>query len=108
MFLQFHMVEASYRVREAEKQLHRENGRHPGTKEVAVATGLSMKKLEAVMLTPKAPISLDQKIGFNESLKPTVSHISFALTSSYIVVFFDLPSLCFIYSSHFIGRHCSS
>ncbi|XP_042410973.1 RNA polymerase sigma factor sigB-like isoform X2 [Zingiber officinale] len=69
--LPYHMVEASYRVREAEKRLHRENGRHPGTEEVAVATGLSMKKLEAVMLTPKAPISLDQKIGFNESLKPT-------------------------------------
>ncbi|XP_042415739.1 RNA polymerase sigma factor sigB-like isoform X3 [Zingiber officinale] len=69
--LPYHMVEASYRVREAEKRLHRENGRHPGTEEVAVATGLSMKKLEAVMLTPKALISLDQKIGFNESLKPT-------------------------------------
>ncbi|XP_074583780.1 RNA polymerase sigma factor sigB isoform X2 [Curcuma longa] len=69
--LPFHMVEASYRVREAEKRLYRENGRPPGTEEVAVATGFSMKKLEAVMLTPKAPISLDQKIGFNESLKPT-------------------------------------
>ncbi|KAG1362600.1 putative RNA polymerase sigma factor sigB [Cocos nucifera] len=67
--LPFHMVEATYRVREAEKQLYNENGRHPDYEEVAEATGLSMKRLNAVMLTPKAPRSLDQKIGINQSLK---------------------------------------
>ncbi|XP_059312007.1 RNA polymerase sigma factor sigB-like [Lycium ferocissimum] len=69
--LPFHMVEATYRVKEARKQLFTENGRHPNDEEVAEATGLSMKRLSAVMLTPKAPRSLDQKIGFNQSLKPS-------------------------------------
>ncbi|XP_055817734.1 RNA polymerase sigma factor sigB [Solanum dulcamara] len=69
--LPFHMVEATYRVKEARKQLFTENGRHPDDAEVAEATGLSMKRLTAVMLTPKPPRSLDQKIGFNESLKPS-------------------------------------
>lgn len=69
--LPFHMVEATYRVKEARKQLYRENGRHPNNEEVAAATGLSMKRLTAVLLTPKAPRSLDQKIGINENLKPS-------------------------------------
>lgn len=66
------MVEATYRVKEAKKQLFTENGRHPDDEEVAEATGLSMKRLSAVMLTPKAPRSLDQKIGINQNLKPSV------------------------------------
>ncbi|KAM3357766.1 RNA polymerase sigma factor sigB [Capsicum galapagoense] len=69
--LPFHMVDATYRVKEARKRLFTENGRHPNDEEVAEATGLSMKRLSAVMLTPKAPRSLDQKIWFNESLKPS-------------------------------------
>uniref|UniRef100_A0A1D1YYY3 RNA polymerase sigma factor n=1 Tax=Anthurium amnicola TaxID=1678845 RepID=A0A1D1YYY3_9ARAE len=69
--LPFHMVEATYRVREARKQLYSENGRYPDNKEVAEATGLSMKKLTTVLLTPKAPRSLDQKVGINQNLKPS-------------------------------------
>lgn len=69
--LPFHMVEATYRVKEARKQLYSENGRHPNNEEVAEATGLSMKRLNAVLLTPKAPRSLDQKIGINQNLKPS-------------------------------------
>uniref|UniRef100_A0A2P2LPF6 RNA polymerase sigma factor rpoD1 n=1 Tax=Rhizophora mucronata TaxID=61149 RepID=A0A2P2LPF6_RHIMU len=69
------MVEATYRVREARKQLYSENGRHPDDEEVAEATGLSMKRLNTVLLTPKAPRSLDQKIGFNMDLKPSVGLI---------------------------------
>ncbi|KAK3007480.1 hypothetical protein RJ639_013579 [Escallonia herrerae] len=69
--LPFHMVEATYRVKEARKQLYSENGRHPSNEEVAEATGLSMKRLSAVLLTPKAPRSLDQKIGINQNLKPS-------------------------------------
>ncbi|XP_021283422.1 RNA polymerase sigma factor sigB [Herrania umbratica] len=69
--LPFHMVEATYRVREARKHLYSENGRHPDNEEVAKATGLSMKRLTAVLLTPKAPRSLDQKIGINQNLKPS-------------------------------------
>ncbi|XP_011004934.1 PREDICTED: RNA polymerase sigma factor sigB-like [Populus euphratica] len=67
--LPFHMVDATYRVKEARKQLYTENGRHPDDKEVAEAAGLSMKRLSAVLLTPKAPRSLDQKMGFNMDLK---------------------------------------
>ncbi|KAE8725215.1 RNA polymerase sigma factor sigB [Hibiscus syriacus] len=69
--LPFHMVEATYRVKEARKQLYSENGRQPDNEEVAQATGLSMKRLTAVLLTPKAPRSLDQKIGINQNLKPS-------------------------------------
>ncbi|XVF30645.1 hypothetical protein REPUB_Repub16aG0076100 [Reevesia pubescens] len=69
--LPFHMVEATYRVKEARKQLFSENGRHPNNEEVAAAAGLSMKRLTAVLLTPKAPRSLDQKIGINQNLKPS-------------------------------------
>lgn len=69
--LPFHMVEATYRVKEARKQLFTENGRHPNNEEVAEATGLSMKRLTAVLLTPKPPRSLDQKIGINQNLKPS-------------------------------------
>lgn len=66
------MVEATYRVKEAKKQLYSENGRYPDTQEIVQATGLSMKRLTAVMLTPKAPRSLDQKVGFNQNLKLSV------------------------------------
>lgn len=69
--LPFHMVDATYRVREARKKLFTENGRHPNDEEVAEATGLSMKRLTAVNLAPKAPRSFDQKIGFNQNLKPS-------------------------------------
>ncbi|XP_073312985.1 RNA polymerase sigma factor sigB-like isoform X2 [Primulina huaijiensis] len=69
--LPFHMVDATYRVKEAKKQLYSENGRHPNNVEVAQATGLSMKRLHAVLLTPKHPMSLDQKVGINQDLKPS-------------------------------------
>ncbi|CAN4126096.1 unnamed protein product [Withania somnifera] len=67
--LPFHMADATYRVKEARKKLFTENGRHPNDEEVAEATGLSMKRLTAVKLAPKAPRSFDQKIGFNQDLK---------------------------------------
>ena len=78
---QIHMVEATYRVKEARKQLYSENGRQPDNEEVAEATGLSMKRLNAVLLTPKAPRSLDQKIGMNLDLKPSVCIFSIPIKS---------------------------
>lgn len=72
MIWQFHMVEATYRVKEARKQLYSETGKQPKNEEVAEATGLSMKRLMAVLLSPKPPRSLDQKIGINLNLKPSV------------------------------------
>lgn len=81
------MVEATYRVREAKKQLYSVNGRDPSDEEVAEATGLSMKRLAAVLLTPKAPRSLEQKVGINQNLKPSVCAILLPMKwqfSSYI------------------------
>ena len=69
------MVDATYKVKEAKKQLFNENGKHPSNEEVAEATGLSMKRLEAVLLTPKTPRSLDQKFGL-DYMKPSVSSSS--------------------------------
>ncbi|KAF8110329.1 hypothetical protein N665_0085s0057 [Sinapis alba] len=69
--LPFHMVEATYRVKEARKQLYSETGQQPKNEEIAEATGLSMKRLMAVLLSPKPPRSLDQKIGINLNLKPS-------------------------------------
>lgn len=75
------MVEATYKVKEARKQFYSENGRHPDDEEVAVAAGLSMKRLHSVLLTPKAPRSLDQKMGFNMDLKPSVRLVTCLLYS---------------------------
>ncbi|KAH9618221.1 hypothetical protein KSS87_016165 [Heliosperma pusillum] len=69
--LPFHMVEATYRVKEARKKLVSETGRQPNDEEVAKETGLSMKRVNAVLMTPKAPRSLDQKIGADMNLKPS-------------------------------------
>lgn len=92
------MVEATYRVKEARKQLFTENGRLPNDEEVAEATGLSMKRLTAVMLTPKAPRSLDQKIGFNQSLKPSVRPKNISLFTCLGCHFFvpscNIPQWC--------------
>lgn len=69
--LPFHMVEAAYKVKEAKKQFFSEQGRQPTNVEVCNATGLSMKRLESVLLLPKAPRSLDQLIGPNKDLRPS-------------------------------------
>lgn len=69
--LPFHIVDSTYKVKEARKQLYTKHGRHPDDEEVAEAAGLTMKRLSTVMLTPKAPRSLDQKIGINQNLKPS-------------------------------------
>lgn len=80
------MVDATYRVREARKQLYSQNGRHPDNEEIAKATGLSMKRLMTVLLTPKAPRSLDQKIGINMNLKPSVCLLLFGNIYIYIYI----------------------
>lgn len=74
------MVEATYRVKEARKQLYSETGKHPNLEEIAQVTGLSLRRLNAVMMTPKAPRSLDQKIGINLDLKPSVCCLHFYKT----------------------------
>lgn len=69
---QLYMVEATYRVKEARRNLYNENGRQASNEELAEATGLTMVRLSNVLLAPKAPRSLDQKIGFDLNYKPSV------------------------------------
>lgn len=82
------MVEATYRVKEARKQLYSKTGQQPKNEEVAEATGLSMKRLMAVLLAPKPPRSLDQKIGINLNLKPSVCP-PYTTHTPYIVLFIN-------------------
>ncbi|KAH7862411.1 hypothetical protein Vadar_004494 [Vaccinium darrowii] len=65
-----HIVESAYKVKAASKELYCDTGRKPNKEQVAEATGLSMKRIEAVLLAPKNPISLDQKTGLNQDLNP--------------------------------------
>ncbi|CAJ2642587.1 unnamed protein product [Trifolium pratense] len=67
--LPLYMAGAAYKVNVARKQLYMENGRQPNDEEVAEATGMSMKRLNAVLLTPETPKSLETKVGIN--LKPS-------------------------------------
>lgn len=97
--LQLYMVEATYRVKEARKQLYSENGRQPDNKEVAEATGLSMKRLTTVLLTPKAPRSLDQKIGIYQNLKPSVRPTSNPAITVYLLKFQPVSILELFYFS---------
>ncbi|KAJ8442539.1 hypothetical protein Cgig2_026481 [Carnegiea gigantea] len=76
LVMQCHMVQATYKVKQATKQLYCKKGRQPDNEEVAEAAGLSMKKLNAVLMTPKAPWSLDQRFGDHKSPRPseTIAH----------------------------------
>lgn len=94
-FPQSHIVESAYKVKAASKELYCDTGRKPNKEQVAEATGLSMKRIEAVLLAPKNPISLDQKTGLNQDLNPLVCIFpysnklsnSFHFCSNFSVVF---------------------
>ncbi|CAM0145615.1 unnamed protein product [Urochloa decumbens] len=58
-----HMVEASYRVKECTKRLRRKLRRRPTNGEIAVDTGMPIKRVEAAVNLPKYSVSLDSKIG---------------------------------------------
>jgi hypothetical protein len=57
------MVEASYRVKECTKRLRRKLRRRPTNEEIAVDTGIPIKRVEAAVNLPKYSVSLDSKIG---------------------------------------------
>nr|AKC88651.1 sigma factor [Erodium foetidum] len=59
-----HVMEASYKVKQAKEQFINKHKREPNTAELAEATGLTLKKLAAVKRIPKI-ISLDQKVNEN-------------------------------------------
>ncbi|CAN0830028.1 RNA polymerase sigma factor sigB [Linum grandiflorum] len=65
-----HIVNDGYKVKTARRQLENQHGRDPTNEEIAEAAGISMKRLEAVLATPKQPTSLDRKIG-DMDLKPS-------------------------------------
>lgn len=100
------MVEATYQVKEARKKLYGENGRQPDDEEVAEATGLSMKRLNAVLMTPKAPRSLDQKVGVNMDLKPSVCNLSFSINLYCVIHYFSLKSCMTCVGYLFPGSNC--
>jgi len=109
--LQFHMVEATYRVREARKQLYSENGRCPDNEEITEVAGLTMKRFTAVMLTLKARRYLDQKIGINQSLKPSVSPTSHKIPSCSPSFSLQFLTAAFMHCTYIIGsdiRPCSA
>ncbi|KAM3312975.1 hypothetical protein ACQJBY_032617 [Aegilops geniculata] len=58
-----HMVEASYRVKECTKRLRRKLKRRPSNEEIAVDTGMPVKRVEAAVNLPKYSVSLDSKVG---------------------------------------------
>ncbi|TVU25593.1 hypothetical protein EJB05_28095, partial [Eragrostis curvula] len=58
-----HMVEASYRVKECTKRLKRKLQRRPTNEEIAMDTGMPIKRVEAAVNLPKYSVSLDSKIG---------------------------------------------
>ncbi|KAF8665188.1 hypothetical protein HU200_054152 [Digitaria exilis] len=58
-----HMVEASYRVKECTKRLRRKLRRRPTNEEIAMDTGMPIKRVEAAVNLPKYSVSLDSKIG---------------------------------------------
>ena len=60
---QAHMVEASYRVKECTKRLRRKLRRRPTNEEIALDTGMPIKRVEAAVNLPKYSVSLDSKIG---------------------------------------------
>lgn len=57
------MVEASYRVKECTKRLKRKLKRRPTNEEIALDTGMPIKRVEAAVNLPKYSVSLDSKIG---------------------------------------------
>nr|AKC88654.1 sigma factor [Erodium trifolium] len=59
-----HIMEASYKVKQAKEQFINKHKREPNTAELAEATGLTLKKLAAVKRIPKI-ISLDRKVNEN-------------------------------------------
>ncbi|XP_062197518.1 RNA polymerase sigma factor sigB [Phragmites australis] len=58
-----HMVEASYRVKECTRRLRCKLKRRPTNEEIAVDTGMPVKRVEAAVNLPKYSVSLDSKIG---------------------------------------------
>ncbi|RCV45522.1 hypothetical protein SETIT_9G461200v2 [Setaria italica] len=58
-----HMAEASSRVKECRRRLHRQLKRLPSNEEIALDTGMPIRRVEAAMSLPRYSVSLSSKVG---------------------------------------------
>jgi len=58
-----HMADASSRVKECWRRLHRQLKRLPSNEEIALDTGMPIRRVEAAMSLPKYTVSLTGKVG---------------------------------------------
>ncbi|OEL27030.1 RNA polymerase sigma factor sigB [Dichanthelium oligosanthes] len=61
--IQTHMAEASSRVKECRRRLHRQLKRLPSNEEIALDTGMPVRRVEAAMSLPRYTVSLSSKVG---------------------------------------------
>lgn len=70
--IQYYMVEVQSKVNEAKFRLDKELGRKPTRAEIAVETGLSIKRIQSAEQAPRPARSLDIPVGFDSKTKLTV------------------------------------
>ncbi|KAF8683663.1 hypothetical protein HU200_044592 [Digitaria exilis] len=58
-----HMAEASNRVKECRRRLHRQLERLPSNEEIALDTGMPIRRVEAAMSLPRYSVSFTGKVG---------------------------------------------
>ncbi|CAN6284772.1 unnamed protein product [Urochloa humidicola] len=58
-----HVAEASSRVKECQRRLHRQLKRLPSNEEIALDTGMPIRRVEAAMSLPRYRVSLTSKVG---------------------------------------------
>ncbi|KAD7479032.1 hypothetical protein E3N88_02168 [Mikania micrantha] len=67
----YYMVEVQSKVNEARHRLDKELGRKPTRAEIAIETGLSVKRIQSAENAPKPARSIDVPVGFDNSTKLT-------------------------------------
>ncbi|PAN50844.2 hypothetical protein PAHAL_9G516600 [Panicum hallii] len=58
-----HMADASSRVKECRRRLHRQLKRLPSNEEIALDTGMPIRRVEAAMSLPRYTVSFTSKVG---------------------------------------------
>jgi len=61
-----HMAETATRVRREQRKLYQEQGRQPGTEEIALRAGVSIDDVEWILSLGQEPASLDLPVGDEE------------------------------------------
>ncbi|XP_076955752.1 RNA polymerase sigma factor sigB-like [Bidens hawaiensis] len=67
----YYMVEVQSKVNEAKQRLDKQLGRQPTRAEIAVETGISIKRIQSAEHAPKPARSIDIPIGFDNNTKLT-------------------------------------